>query len=274
MVRILDGRALSVTLGRKLAQKIRGKKIRRSLVIFTCEPTDASQSYIAQKQVLAEQLGVSCIVVLLPMSTNAAIAKIRSTLSRKKPNGAIVQLPLPKKLDAAAVVNAIPVDQDVDALSSISLGLGMQKKKSFQPPIVRAVLYLLKQAPSVLRGAHVVLVGAGVLVGRPLLLELVASGATVTVCQKYTKNLSLLTRQGDIVISGTGSPHLLRAQDIKKGAIVLDAGFSRKNGKIVGDIHIPSVQKKASVLSPVPGGLGPLTVYFLFANLVEGINRK
>ena len=272
MSKILDGRVRASSLAAALSKKIQ-KSIPKdsplSLVIFVCRPSDASQSYIAQKQTLAFRLGIQCNLVALPEDTKAAVKKIRATLSRKKPDGALLQLPLPKSLDAAALANVIPPQMDVDVLGSTSIGAVAQGAPIFTPPIVRSVLDLLAQTPMKIQGSHAVVVGAGPLVGKPAALAFMNAGATVTICQKYTKNLAAQIKRADIVLSGTGTANLIRGRMIKKGAVVLDAGFSRHGGRVVGDIHTASVLPRVSALSPVPGGIGPLTVYFLLANVFE-----
>lgn len=184
-----------------------------------------------------------------------------------KISGVIVQLPLPKRLNTQHVLDLIPTKKDVDVLSSASFSDFALGILPILPPTVGAIALLLKEAKKKLEGSKVVVVGAGRLVGLPIALWLTQQGATISLIQKGTKNTSQIILEADIVISGVGKPGLITGKMIKKGAVVIDAGTSVEGGSIKGDVDFESVLKKASFLTPVPGGVGPLTVVCLFKNL-------
>ena len=279
MVKILSGESLARRVLLNLKKK-RHKNL--SLAVVQVGDNQVSLKYIAEKEKVAKDLGIGFQLISFPpkvsqVTLTQAVDKIGKD---KGVSGMIVQLPLPKHLDTQRILDLIPRGKDVDVLSSSSFAEFVFGTFPVLPPTVNAISMLLKKTEKKLEGTHVAMVGAGRLVGLPASLWLAQQGAVVSLIQKGTRNASQLIKKADIVISGVGKAGLITGSMIKKGAVVIDAGtaisenvrrlasnISRAN-KIVGDVDFKSVSKKAGYLSPVPGGVGPLTVACLFRNLV------
>jgi len=275
-MKILDGSKLSKNI---LAGLPSSQKAKLAVVQVGNNPVSAK--YIKEKRKAAKGLGVGFRLARFPLRVSEATLarEIEEIGKDRKVSGMIVQLPLPKSLNTQRVLDCIPLQKDVDVLSSKALGLFAQGALPWLPPTVQAVSILLKEAKVHLKGARVLIIGAGRLVGLPVSLWLLREGATLTITNKATKNLSSLTKQADVIISGVGKRGLVKGNMVKKGAVVIDAGTSVESGpstrsarsgrqaKLVGDVDFKSVSKKAKYISPVPGGVGPLTVACLFHNL-------
>ena len=257
------------------------KKRRRNLCLAVVQVGDnqVSLKYIAEKEKAAKYLDIGFRLMTYPQNVSQRVLarEIQKTGKDKKVSGMIMQLPLPKHLNAQKILDAIPQGKDVDMLSFSSFAEFVLGTFPVLPPTVAAISLLLKKAlrqgsgPSAkkkLEGARVAVVGAGRLVGLPVSLWLAQQGAVVSLIQKGTKNSPQLIKKADIVISGVGKAGLITGATIKKGAIVIDAGTSVESGKTQGDVDFKSVSRKAGWLSPVPGGVGPLTVACLFRNLI------
>lgn len=268
MFTLLSGETIARELLRGLKKKAERKRL--SLMVIQVGKNAISEKYIAEKQKAAALLGVGFKVVQLSASVSQAELeeKIGALAKDPKVTGMIVQLPLPKHLKTQQALDCIPLHKDVDVLSSASFGKFALGQLNVLPPTVGAIALLLRKTGVNLQGAKVTVVGAGRLVGLPLIFWLLKQEATVSVANKYTKNLSALTREADIIVSGVGKTGLIQGAMVKKGATVIDAGTSVEAGHTKGDIDFQSVSKKAKFISPVPGGVGPLTVACLFQNLV------
>lgn len=184
----------------------------------------------------------------------------------------IIQLPLPKNIDTQDILDIIPPGKDVDVLSEKSLGnfyTGDKEDFSVLPPVVEAISHFLKEYSIKIEGKNIVLVGAGRLVGKPLAVWFAQKNVNLSVVNESTKNISDFTKKADILISGVGKANLIKGNIIKKGAVIFDVGSSIKNGKTAGDVDFGSVSKKAGYITPVPGGVGPVTVACLLENLVR-----
>lgn len=257
-------------LSRLEKQSASWRKKKPKLVVVQAGNDPVSATYIKEKEEAAHRIGVGFELVQLPRSSS--YQKIQRVVEkqgqRKTVTGILVQLPLPSKLHTQEVLDAIPAQKDVDVLSSKSFGLYGLGKLSIMPPTVRAVSLLLKSHGITTQGKHVVLVGAGRLVGLPVAFWLFGEKATVSVANEFTKNLSSLTKQADILISGAGKAKLIRANMVRKGAVVIDAGTSVEKGRTTGDVDFNNVIHTARYITPVPGGVGPLTVACLFENLI------
>ena len=273
MVHILSGE----TIARRILSNLKKKKTRErlSLVVVQVGGNPVSLKYVEEKRKVAKELGVTFHFVVLP--SNVSQTKFEQQIKKmgkdKKVSGMIVQLPLPRRLNTQRVLDCISIEKDVDVLSSASFSDFVLGTLPILPPTVAAIGLLLKKAKKNLESTKVAVVGVGRLVGLPTALWLVQQGATISLVQKGTRNASQLISKADIVISGVGKPGLITGKMIKRGAVVIDAGTSveyvrpPRSNMIKGDIDFESVSKKASFLSPVPGGVGPLTVACLFKNL-------
>jgi len=231
-----------------------------------------SQAYVRGKHADCAKVGITSIRRDLPADISQA--KLDETIDELNENpectGYIVQLPLPRQLDENAALERVDPDKDADGLHPTNLGRLVLGKAGPLPCTPRGIVHLLRRYEIEIAGAHVVVIGRGVTVGRPLglLLTRRSENATVTLCHTATRHLPSLTREADIVVAAVGVPHMVTADMIKPGAAVVDVGVSRVEGKLVGDVH-PDVWEVAGQVSPNPGGVGPLTRAFLLTNVVE-----
>jgi methylenetetrahydrofolate dehydrogenase (NADP+)/methenyltetrahydrofolate cyclohydrolase len=231
-----------------------------------------SQAYVRGKHADCAKVGITSIRRDLPAGISQA--ELDATIDELNANpectGYIVQLPLPRHLDENAALERIDPDKDADGLHPTNLGRLVLGKEGPLPCTPRGIVHLLRRFDVPIAGAHVVVVGRGVTVGRPLglLLTRRSENATVTLCHTGTRDLAAMTRQADIVVAAVGVPYLVTADMIRPGAAVVDVGVSRVDGKLAGDVH-PDVWDVAGYMSPNPGGVGPLTRAFLLTNVVE-----
>ena len=189
-------------------------------------------------------------------------------------DGMIVQLPLPKHINKDKVLNRVLPEKDVDGLSLLNAGKLASRQKSLQPATPKGIMMLLDYYKIPIKGKHAVIVGASNLVGAPMARLLLHRDATVTVCHIHTKDLTFHTKQADILVVATGVINLINGDMIKEGAVVVDVGINRLDGKIVGDVNFESCEHKASYITPVPGGVGPMTINALMHNVIEAFEEK
>ena len=269
--KILNGKELSEKILAKLKKAVKKSKLKLRLAIVQVGENSVSQVFINQKKKACEKTGINFKLFKFPAEIGLRELKKETEKIVKSPvnSGVIIQLPLPKKFLPEEFLNLIPEEKDVDVLSEKSLGKFYQGTLKILPPTVNGILYLLKSYKIGLIGKSVVIVGAGRLVGFPLATQLLKGKATLSVLNEFTKDASSFTKKADILISGVGSPNLIKGNMVKKGVVVIDAGTSMKKGKLIGDVDFGSVSKKASHITPVPGGVGPLTVACLLENLVK-----
>lgn len=278
----LDGRALAKKIESELTPKVAAltSRIGRPprLVVVLVGNVAASASYVKSKASAAKRVGITADVFSVPESTTTA--ELVSTVEaigqdeHGPVDGILVQLPLPDHVDARAVLDAVPPDRDVDGFHPINAGLLSQGRPHFIPCTAAGVQRMLLDAGVETRGKHVVIVGRSDIVGKPLALLLSSRGpggdATVSICHSHTSNLKEVTQQADILIAAVGIPQLITANMVKPGAVVVDVGINRvQNGgtsRLVGDVDYKPVASVAEAISPVPGGVGPLTVAMLLEN--------
>lgn len=250
------------------------------LAIVQVEDGDPSKSvYISHKKRACDQMGFECTHILLPkdISQDDVENHIHELNNDTKINGIIVQLPLPVRFDQWSIVDTISPDKDVDGLTSIHMGtLKRSTQKCMTPATAKGILAILKHYSIDTRGKECVIVGGSELIGHPLQIllsreddGLSRAAATITLCHKHTTDLKKHTRHADILIVAAGYPELITADMVKDGAIVIDAGITRHNKKLVGDVAFEEVAPKCSAITPVPGGVGPMTVTALLENLVK-----
>jgi len=270
-MQILDGKKLSDKILNNLKKKIESHQMKLRLAVIQIGRNYISEVFISQKKKVAEKIGIGFKLYQFDkkIEKDRLKKKIKEIIKNPLNSGIIIQLPLPKQFLADDFLNLIPEEKDVDILSEKSLGKFYQGKLKILPPIVKGILSLLKNYKIKLKGKNVVIIGAGRLIGLPLNLQLLKEKATLLVLNEFTKNISFFTNKADILISGVGKPNLIKSNMIKKGAVVIDAGISQRNGKVIGDVDFKEVSKKASYITPVPGGVGPMTVVSLLENLVE-----
>lgn len=268
---ILDGKKLSEKILNNLRKEIKSRRLKLKLAVILVGEDSVSEIFIHQKERACEKTGVGFQLFKIPSKiTNLKLKKEIKKIVRNPANsGVILQLPLPKKFFPEEFLNLIPKEKDTDVLSEESLGKFYQGTLKILPPTVRGILYLLKEYRIELKGRGVAIVGAGRLVGFPLAIQLLKEKATLSVLNEFTYDAPSFIKKADILITGVGKPNLIKENMVKKGAVVVDAGTSMRGGKLTGDVDFKSVSKKASYITPVPGGVGPLTVACLLENLVR-----
>lgn len=267
---IIDGKERAAGVRQNIAVRVKALGVPMKLAIVVAGDDPASQIYVRSKKRACEEVGIACSVYRLTesASTEAVLQCVRVLAEDPVVNGILVQLPLPVQVDARHVFAAIPPEKDVDGLSPYNMGLLTGGSPILKPCTPSGIMELLFPAP--LRGKHCVIIGRSNIVGKPLALMLLQADATVTICHSKTKDLRQITRQADILISAVGKPRFITADMVKTGVIVIDVGINRTaDGKICGDVNFASVAKKAVAITPVPGGVGPMTVAMLLANIVK-----
>ncbi len=278
---ILDGKSLSQKIREEIKKKVESftsKGFRPpSLAVVLVGDDPASKVYVNNKRKACEKVGIKSLFYHLPENTEEErlLGLIYELNTNEEVDGILVQLPLPEHIDQTKVILSINPEKDVDGFHPENMGkLVGQIEDGFIPCTPLGIDILLKHYGIEVQGKDVVIVGAGFIVGRPLSLLMLWRNATVTVCHIYTKDLKKHTLQADILISATGVPHLIKEDMVKESAVVVDVGISKVNGKIVGDVDFEKVKEKASAITPVPGGVGPMTVTALLLNTLKAYKRK
>lgn len=255
----------------ELTGEIRALEKKPRLVVILVGKNPASLKYVEQKEKACQKIGANFALYDFP--ENISEKRLREELDSITKNirntGIIVQLPLPKHIKKQYILDAIPPAKDADLLSSKALGNFYTFKSKILPPAAGGIIKLLDEYKIDIKGKNVTIVGAGDLVGKPFAILAMRKEATVMVCNEFTKNLADFTKKADILISAVGKPDLISGGMIRKGAVVVDAGFSTVDNIIKGDVNFESASKKASYITPVPGGVGPMTVALLLCNLIK-----
>lgn len=271
--KIIDGRAIAQTIANKLVKEVANLKVsgvQPKLVIIGINPDDRAQVYIRMKQKRAEEVGIITEFIDIADKTPVEQQKFVTSLGKNNSiHGIILQLPLMGWYDAQDLLDCIPANKDVDGLTTICQDKLELSKPGFVPATPLAVIELLKQSKVEVNNKTICVIGRSNLVGKPLATLLRQAGANILVGHRQTEDLSSLTKQADIVIAAAGSPGLVKAEMIKNDAVVIDVGINEIDGKLKGDVDFESVKDKASLISPVPGGVGPMTVVMLLSNVVE-----
>lgn len=268
---IIDGKLVSTELKNALKKQIETYKIKPKLVVIQVGNNEASNVYIKQKIKCADAIGAICVHEKLDenITTSELINLINSLNQDESVNGMIVQLPLPKHIDEYAVLNTIIPSKDVDGLTEINAGKLACSKPGLISCTPNGVIKLLKYYNIEIEGKKVVIVGRSNLVGKPLINLFLMENATVTCCHSKTVDLKHFTLDADILVVAAGKPKLINADMVKEGAVVIDVGINRLETGLCGDVDFENVSKKASYITPVPGGVGAMTVAMLYNNLVE-----
>lgn len=273
---LLDGKKLSQHTRDEIkarAQKLRSSGVEPALAVILVGDDAASHTYVNNKAKACEQCEIKSFVYKLAENTTQSelLALINTLNFDDSVDGILVQLPLPKHIDKAVILEAISVHKDVDGFHPFNVGLlNTGFEGALLPCTPLGVVKLLKAYDINVEGLNAVIIGASNIVGRPMATMLLNLGATVSICHIKTRDLSLYTRQADLIVVAAGCAGLLRADMVKDGVIVVDVGINRlANGKLVGDVDFESVSKKASFISPVPGGVGPMTIAMLLENTLK-----
>jgi methylenetetrahydrofolate dehydrogenase (NADP+)/methenyltetrahydrofolate cyclohydrolase len=288
--KILDGKAIAQDIRAELKTRVAELKkqgIVPGLGVLLVGDDPASRSYVTAKEKACEETGLYSREIKLPATAShkEILDVVNAFNADKQIDGILVQLPLPDSSMEQSVIEAIDPDKDVDGFHPVNVGRMMLGLPAFLPCTPHGVLQILKRSGIKTSGAHVVVIGRSNIVGRPLVNLLSQKSelgdATVTMCHTRTKNMAELTRQADIVVAAVGRPNTVTADMIKPGAVVIDVGVNRiedatkKNGfRLAGDVDYAAVAEKASAITPVPGGVGPMTITMLLANTVESAVRR
>ncbi|MBM0637040.1 bifunctional methylenetetrahydrofolate dehydrogenase/methenyltetrahydrofolate cyclohydrolase FolD [Campylobacter sp. VicNov18] len=278
---LLDGKVLSTKIKEEVKEKnqaLKNKGIQACLAVILLGDDPASQTYVNSKTKACEECGIKSLFYHLSQSTtqNELLALIHTLNHDDSIHGILVQLPLPSHICKDLVLESIASNKDVDGFHPINVGyLNLGLQSGFLPCTPLGVMKLLKAYEINLEGKDAVIIGASNIVGRPMATMLLNAGATVSICHIKTKNLSFYTKNADLIIVAAGCVNLLRADMIKKGAIVVDVGINRlENGKIIGDVDFQEVAKKCSYITPVPGGVGPMTIAMLLENTLKSAKNR
>lgn len=277
---LINGRAFATQLKADLRKKIQERQALNlpapGLAVILIGDDPASSIYVKNKQQACAEVGIQSFHHHLPVhvTEKSLIQLIQSLNADKQVNGILLQLPLPSHIDEGKMLDLIHPDKDVDGFHAYNLGRLAQRRPLFRPCTPLGIMKLLDHIEQVYKGRHAVVVGASNIVGRPMALELLIAGATVTVCHRFTHDLPYFVKQADILISAVGKPGLIKGEWIKEQATVIDVGLTRlPNGQLQGDVEFEAASQRAAWITPVPGGVGPITVAMLLYNTLMAAER-
>lgn len=273
---IIDGKKVREDKLKDLKARIDALDKKLTLVVVKVGSDEASGVYVKQKERLAKELGVNFISRVLPsdVTESELISVINEYNMDKLVNGIIVQLPLPKHINESRIINSIDVNKDVDGLTILNTGKLFQNMDTLVSCTSRGIIDMLDYYNIKVSGKNAVVIGRSLLVGKPVSMLLNNRNATVTMCHSKTENLSEITRKADIIVIAIGVPNFLTSNMVKEGAVVIDVGINRVNGKLVGDAAFEELKEKCSYITPVPGGVGQMTVYELYENVYKTLKLK
>ncbi len=274
--KLLDGKALATRIKKQVAQQA-GELVARGerppgLAVLLVGDDHASAIYVQHKLRACAKAGFHSLARNLPAdTTQAQLLELIAELNADPAiDGILVQLPLPDQISEIAVIEAIAPDKDVDGFHPYNVGRLAQRLPTLQPCTPAGIMELFKEAKIPLRGHRALIVGASNIVGRPMALELLLAGATITVCHRFTRDLERHVRGAEIIVVAVGRPGLIPGEWIAPGAVVVDVGINRMpDGRLVGDVEFEEARKRASWITPVPGGVGPMTVAMLLKNTLS-----
>ncbi|WP_101775268.1 bifunctional methylenetetrahydrofolate dehydrogenase/methenyltetrahydrofolate cyclohydrolase FolD [Pasteurella oralis] len=277
---VISGTELSKKIKSDIAQKIQqyiqqGKRA-PGLAVILVGADPASQVYVGSKRKSCAEIGIQSKSYDLPdvTSEDELLALIEQLNQDREVDGILVQLPLPKHIDSTKVIERIAPEKDVDGFHPYNVGRLCQRIPTLRACTPYGVMKLLETTSINLYGQHAVIVGASNIVGRPMALELLLAGCTVTVTHRFTKDLEHHVRQADILVVAVGKPQFIHGDWVKEGAVVIDVGINRIEGKLVGDVEYDVAAEKASYITPVPGGVGPMTVAMLMFNTLAAYEMQ
>ena len=275
---LIDGRMVAKKwkdYAAQRTQRLIEKGVTPHLAVILVGENAASQVYVRNKENACIHAGIRSTIIRLPeVCTQDELENAVLSLNKDESvHGILVQLPLPKGLDEARVLALIDPDKDVDGFHAMNSGRLMNGQPSFVPCTPLGVMKLLEAYQIPTRGKHAVIIGRSNIVGKPMAMLLLAADATVTICHSKTANLAEITRQADILVAAVGKPNFVTGDMIKQGAAVIDVGINRVDDGLVGDVHAEQAEKVASYLTPVPGGVGQMTIAMLLSNTLDAAER-
>lgn len=273
MKKLLGGKTPANEITENLKKEIKNLKndgINPTLCVIEVGDDPASKIYLRVKRNLAKKVGINEVGLHFPADTSQAelLGKIKELNQDPNINGIMVQLPVPPQINPRAIFETIAPEKDADGFSPLNLGRLWEGQSDIIPATVRSILTLIDYYGIKMAGKNTVIIGRSVIVGKPLAAVLLERDATVTIAHSKTKNLADLTRNADVIISDVGKAHLVTEDMVKDGAVLIDVGMNRENGKLMGDVDFDTVAPKAEAITPVPGGVGPLTVASLMKQAV------
>ena len=270
-MKIIDGKKIQLEMIEELNKEVSSLAKVPKLVIIQIGDFGPSNKYIAQKKTVGEKVGIEVEHFHFEDSVKEEdiLNKIDELNNDDNVNGIMVQLPLPKGFDEDKIINRVSSYKDVDGLTTENIGRLFDGKKAFTPCTALGVMELLKHYNIDLKGKHAVILGRSKLVGKPLIACLLNENATVTVCHSKTENLDKITKKADILIVAIGKKYFVNKDMVKRGTVVIDVGINVEEGKIYGDVNFDDVSKKASHITPVPNGVGRMTVISLMKNVIK-----
>jgi methylenetetrahydrofolate dehydrogenase (NADP+)/methenyltetrahydrofolate cyclohydrolase len=277
---LIDGNLLSKKLRAEIATRsaiLTAKGVRPGLAVIVVGDDPASQVYVRNKVKACEDVGFHSVLERYPAELDEAqlLARIATLNADPSIHGILVQLPLPKHIAADRVLEAIASEKDVDGFHVANAGALMVGTPLFKPCTPYGCMKMLESIEYPLRGARAVVIGASNIVGKPMAMLLLQAGATVTICNSKTKDLTAHTKEADILVVATGKPKMITGNMIKSGAVVIDVGINRMpDGKLCGDVDFDTAKYVAGWITPVPGGVGPMTITMLLMNTLEAVERS
>ena len=271
--KIIDGKKIAEKILNGLKSKIKSMKEKPGLAIVLVGDNPASEIYVSSKEKTFKEVEGYCERHNLDKDVSEMdllnlVTKLNNNL---KVHGILVQLPLPKHINEHLITNSILPHKDVDGFTSVNLGHLMSGNTILAPATARAVLNLIESTGIEIEGKNAVVVGRSNIVGKPVAIMLLEKNATVAVCHSKTKNIAEHTKKADILVAAAGKPKLITREMVKEGAVVIDVGINRVNGKIVGDVDFENVKEIAGYITPVPGGVGPITIAMLMENTLKAM---
>jgi len=276
---LIDGNALSQLLRQQVSERVeqlKSKGLTAGLAVILVGDNAASQVYVRNKVKACEQVGIHSVLEKheANLSESALLARVAALNADPNIHGILVQLPLPRHIDAQKVIEAIAPDKDVDGFHVASAGALMTGLPGYWPCTPHGCMKMLEHIGYDLRGKHAVVIGRSNIVGKPMALMLLQQNATVTVCHSATPDLKVHTLQADVVVAAVGKRNVLTADMVKPGAVILDVGMNRDDqGKLCGDVDFEDVKQVASFITPVPGGVGPMTITMLLVNTLASAEK-
>ena len=280
MSNIINGKEVSANVKAEIKKEVavlKEKNIEVGLAVVIVGNNSASRVYVNAKKKACEETGMNSYEYALPEETtqDELVELVKKLNKDEKVNGILVQLPLPKHIDENAIINTIAPDKDVDAFHPVNVGKIMIGDYSFLPCTPAGVMELIKSTGVTIAGKECVVVGRSNIVGKPMSMLLLHQSGTVTICHSKTKDLKAACKRADILIAAVGVPNLITADMVKEGAVVIDVGMNRlDNGKLCGDVDFENVKEVASYITPVPGGVGPMTIAMLMQNTLTSAKVK
>lgn len=269
---LMDGKALAERIKETLRERVDGMTVKPGLTVILAGEDPASKVYVRNKERACEKVGIRSRVIRLPdaVSQEELLAHIDAANRDEAVHGILVQLPLPRHIDGAVVLKAIDPKKDVDGFHVENAGALLSGAPGIAPCTPSGIMELLKDSGVPLEGAHAVVVGRSNIVGKPVALLLLQANCTVTLCHSKTRDLAAVTRQADILVAAVGRPRFITRDMVKNGAAVIDVGVNRcADGSLCGDVDFEQVREVAGRITPVPGGVGPMTIAMLMANTLR-----